>query len=49
MYSEGVLFLLITNEIEHLLAIGVSLSEQSQYIHRHMNSLLNNKKRIMLE
>ena len=29
MYSEGVLFLLITIEMEHLQAIGFSLSEQS--------------------
>ena len=29
MYSEGVLFLLITIEMERLQAIGFSLSEQS--------------------
>ncbi len=30
MYSEGVLFLVFTIEMEHLQAIGFSLSEQSQ-------------------
>ena len=32
MYSEGVLFLLITIEMEHIQAIGFSLSEQSLLI-----------------
>ena len=38
MYSEGVLFLLITNEIEHLQAIGVSLSEQSRIQDKNLNN-----------